>query len=189
MHDFDQNTYLDNLVFSFFHLVRAILEQKIIPPLDRKKMKKISVDRLPSTRIFTMGWNQFCWSDLILLGLDRTRKKSRSGFSLVRQDTSGNFGCPVLSERENSRTIGTEHDVWLSPIFYALINFGTVVIKYERHKMGIWTSFVNLNSDFNANSLIFWGFLGGFVFLKTICELVLKNIIWWLIYLSKRENR
>ena len=67
---FDQNTYLllGNLVFSFFSkLVRAILEQNTIPPLDRKKMKKIRVDRLPSTRIFTMGWNQFCWRNLIWL--------------------------------------------------------------------------------------------------------------------------
>ena len=48
---FDQNTYF------FSQLVRAILEQNTIPraPLDRKKMKKIRVDRLPSTRIFTMG--------------------------------------------------------------------------------------------------------------------------------------
>ena len=66
---FDQNTYLllGNLVFSFFSkLVRAILEQNTIPPLDRKKMKKIRVDRLPSARIFTTGWNQFYWRDLIL---------------------------------------------------------------------------------------------------------------------------
>ena len=29
-------------------------------------MKKIRIDRLPSTRIFTMGRNQFCSRDLIL---------------------------------------------------------------------------------------------------------------------------
>ena len=86
--------------------------------------------------------------------------------------------------------------IWLSYFYQGLIglmksdgfrSFFTVVMKWERHKMSIWTYFYKIwivcSCRFKVDFIIFWCLYHLHFDLKTI------NHHWWLILFEKKSNR